>query len=112
MSQVRTLSLKCPCGYIKHDVIHLGVFEQQGRKRLLDYCGGLFLINAGGDGVSCKKCNTRVNTIDFHCSFCNRVSSIGVTMVEPVARQQVQGGAEAPGATVLQMSVHQTVVFT
>ena len=32
-------------------------------------------------------------------------------MVEPVARQQVQGGAEAPRPTVLQMSVHQTVVF-
>ena len=113
MSTFRTLSLKCPCGYVKHDVIHLGVFEQKGSKRLLDYCGGLFLINPGGDGVTCKKCNALTKMIDFHCAFCNRVSNIGVMLEQPVAAKQPtrQGGTEAPRVTVVQMSVHQTVVF-
>ena len=109
-SSIRTLSLKCRCGYIKHDAIHLGVFEQKGRKRLLDY-GGLWLVSAGGDGVSCMKCKTRTSKIEFHCSFCNHVTNIGV-QVEP-EQQLEQGAAPARVApVVIQMSVHQTVVFS
>lgn len=103
MSSDRTLSLKCPCGYIKHDVMHLGVFEEHKRKRLLDYCGGLWLVNASGaDGVSCKKCNLRASRIEFHCSFCDRITNIGVE--ERVAKRQGK-------VTIVQMSVHKTVVF-
>ena len=105
MSSDRTLSLKCPCGYIKHDVMHLGNFEQHKGRRLLDYCGGLFLVNANGDGVTCKKCGNRgrSNIIQFHCSFCNRVTNIGVQ--ERIAKLEGR-------VTTVQMSVHTTAVFS
>ena len=103
MSSDRTLSLKCPCGYIKHDVMHLGFFEQHKERRLLNYCGGLWLVNPGGDGVTCKKCRDRNKILQFHCEFCNRVSSIEVE--ERVAKLEGK-------VTTIQMSVHTTVVFS
>jgi len=103
MQSYRTLSLKCPCGYIKHDVMHLGTFEQHGKRQLLDYCGGLFMVNANGYGVSCKRCNKRdISIIRFHCAFCNRVTTMGVEY-----RVAKQVGKVA----IIQMSVHETVVF-
>lgn len=97
-----TLSLKCPCGYIKHDVIHLGVWENK-ETRLLNYCGGLFLLNEGENGVSCKKCGTIATQIEFNCAFCGRVTQIPVEYGAAARRGQ---------AIVVQMSVHKTVVFS
>ena len=90
MQSYRTLSLKCPCGYIKHDVMHLGTFEQHGKRQLLDYCGGLFMVKRD------------ISIIRFHCAFCNRVTTMGVEY-----RVAKQVGKVA----IIQMSVHETVVF-
>ena len=96
-----TLSLKCSCGYIKHDVMHLGVW-QDSEQTMLKYCGGLFLID-GDDGVICKKCGIRSEGISFHCAFCSRVTVI------PVKHRVA---ASAGRATTIQMSVHKTVIFS
>ena len=97
-----TLSLKCACGYVKHDVIHLGAWQNY-QTRLLSYCGGLFILNSTGDGVTCKKCSLSVSSLEFHCSFCDRVTKVPVSY--RVAK--VEGRA-----TVVQMSVHETIVFS
>ncbi len=97
-----TLSLKCPCGYVKHDVMHLGIWENKER-RLLNYCGGLFLVNEAGSGVTCKKCGTFASQIDFNCAFCSQESRIPVEYRLAKIRGQ---------ATVVKMSVHKTVVFS
>lgn len=97
-----TLSLKCGCGYVKHDVIHLGPWENR-EKRLLKYCGGLFLVNQQGDGVTCKKCGVFSNQIEFFCAFCSKVTTIPV---------QYRLAAISGQATIVQMSVHKTVVFS
>lgn len=99
---IETLSLKCSCGYIKHDVIHLGIWQDKESK-LLKYCGGLFLVNRAGDCVSCKKCGTNVPTIEFHCAFCGKVTLIPVKYRE---------AGQTGNAVILQMSVHKTVVFS
>ena len=102
-SSVHTLSLKCPCGYIKHDVIHLGVWQDK-EQRILQYCGGLFIIDDSGEAVTCKKCPTsNVKSIEFHCSFCNRVTVIGVQ--ERVAKRSGK-------VSVMQLSIHKTFVFS
>lgn len=97
-----TLSLKCACGYIKHDVMHLGVWHDR-QNRLLKFCGGLFLVDENGEGASCKKCSTTTNTIEFFCAFCSRTTTMPVSY--RVAK--IEGRA-----TVVQMSVHKTVVFS
>ena len=97
-----TLSLKCACGYVKHDVMHLGIWEDR-ESRLLRFCGGLFLVNQQGDGATCKKCGQFVNEVEFFCAFCGRV-----TMIPVQYRHAVRAGQ----ATVVQMSVHKTVVFS
>lgn len=97
-----TLSLKCACGYVKHDVMHLGIWEDR-ESRLLRFCGGLFLVNQQGDGATCKKCGQFVNEVEFFCAFCGRVAKIPVQY-----RLAIIGGQ----ATVVQMSVHKTVVFS
>ena len=95
-----TLSLKCPCGYIKHDVMCLG--EWQNSQQILKFCGGLFIVDSSGEGVSCRKCNKKATKIDFHCSFCDRKTIIGVEY-----RVKKSSGR----AVSMQMSVHKTVVF-
>ena len=82
--------------------MHLGVWQDQ-KTRLLSFCGGLFILNSTGDGVICKKCSVSVSWIEFHCSFCDRVTNIPVSY--RVAK--VEGRA-----TVVQMSIHQTIVFS
>ena len=97
-----TLSLKCPCGYVKHDVLHLGVWRDREHS-LLNYCGGLFFMS-GNVGVACKKCKTFCETIEFHCAFCGRVTMIPVS-------DRVSAAA-AGRAVTIQMSIHKTVVFS
>ena len=98
---LETLSLKCPCGYIKHDVMCLGEWQNYGQ-RILKLCGGLFILDSNGDGVTCRKCNKTCNVIEFHCSFCDRTTNIGV-------EYRVKG--HTGRAVSMQMSVHKTVVF-
>lgn len=114
-SSDRTLSLKCPCGYVKHDVMHLGVFEQHEKRQLLDSCwtilrsrGGLWIVNTGdGDGVSLgvsyRKCGHRFKILQFHCSFCNRVTNIGVE--ERVAKQLERKSYHCPNVCTQYCSV-------
>lgn len=102
MSTIRTLSLKCPCGYIKHDVIHIGVYKDR-ENSLVKFCGGLFLIDSTKDVVTCRKCLTENSSIEFHCSFCDRKTVISVQ--ERVQKSQGK-------VTVMQLSVHKTVVFS
>ncbi len=97
-----TLSLKCACGYIKHDIMHLGEWKSV-ESSLLDYCGGLLQLNATGDGVLCRKCSTTLNTVNFHCSFCDRVTDISVRYEAAKAEGKV---------TIVQMSVHKTILFS
>ncbi len=97
-----TLSLKCACGYIKNDIMHLGKWKQVGSS-LLDYCGGLLQLNTTGDGVLCKKCSTTLKTVNFHCSFCDRVTDISVCYEAAKTDGKV---------TVVQMSVHKTFLFS
>ncbi len=97
-----TLSLKCACGYIKHDIMHLGIWQNRATN-LLEYCGGLLQLNPTGDGVICRKCSTTLNTVNFHCSFCDRVSDISVRY----EAAKIEGKV-----SIIQMSVHQTIVFS
>ena len=97
-----SLSLKCPCGYIKHDVIHLGAWEDRDR-RILNFCGGIWIVNKEGSGATCKKCGLRISQLEFFCAFCGRVTDIPV---------QYRVAASAGRAVVMQMSVHKTVVFS
>ena len=60
-------------------------------------------MNANGDGVACKKCGVWNNRLEFHCSFCNRVSNIGVQ--ERIAKLEGR-------VTTVRMSVHTTAVFS
>ena len=96
-----TLSLKCPCGYIKHDVMHLGIWRNKDRS-LLNYCGGLFLLR-GNYGVACNKCNILTESVDFSCAFCGRITAISV-------KDRASAAAEGRAVTV-QMSIHRTVLF-
>lgn len=102
VAKMETLSLKCACGYIKHDVIHLGVWQNQPQK-LLKFCGGLFSVDRAQDVVRCTKCPSTTTTIEFHCSFCDRVT------IMPVKYRVAAG---AGNVTTMQMSVHNTVVFS
>lgn len=97
-----TLSLKCVCGYIKHDIMHLGEWQCVG-SCLLNYCGGLLQLNGTGDAVLCRKCSTTLTTVNFHCSFCDRVTDISVGY----KTAEVEGRV-----TVMQMSVHKTILFS
>ncbi|KAJ7360352.1 hypothetical protein OS493_016984 [Desmophyllum pertusum] len=99
---LETLSLKCPCGYIKHDVMCLGTFQNYS-ERILKFCGGLFILDSSGEGVTCRKCNAKARKIEFHCSFCDRVAVIGV---------EYRVKANTGRAVSMQMSVHKTVVFS
>ena len=72
--EVCTLSLKCPCGYIKHDVIHIGDWLDCD-KRLIQFCGGLYLVDSSGDFVTCTN---KTTSIEFYCAFCGHVTIIGV----------------------------------
>ncbi|KAL9989071.1 hypothetical protein ACROYT_G003579 [Oculina patagonica] len=96
-----TISLKCCCGYIKHDVKCLGEWEDSDQ-RILRYCGGLFIPDASGEGVICRKCKRKTQEIRFNCPFCYRVTNIGV---------QYRVKANTGRAVYMQMSVHKTVVF-
>lgn len=98
---LETLSLKCPCGYIKHDVMCLGEFQSYSQ-RILKFCGGLFVVDSSGEGVTCRKCNKKAKEIEFHCSFCDRKTIIGVEY-----RVKKSSGR----AVSMQISVHKTVVF-
>ena len=102
MSASRTLSLKCPCGYIKHDVMHLGIWKNH-HDRLLKYCGGLFMVKDSGDAVVCKKCSDIAERIEFNCAFCGRVTIIGV---------QERVSERAGKTVVMELSIHKTVVFS
>ena len=102
MSEVRTLSLKCPCGYIKHDVIHIGEWFDRD-KRLIQFCGGLYLVDSSGNFVTCKKCTDKTTSIEFYCAFCGHVTIIGVQ--ERVAKRNGK-------VKVMNLSVHKTVVFS
>lgn len=98
---LETLSLKCPCGYIKHDVMCLGEWLDYDQ-RILKLCGGLFVVNSSGDGVTCRKCSKKCSEIEFYCSFCDRRTIIGVEY-----RVKKNSGR----AVSMQMSVHKTMVF-
>ena len=102
MSSERTLSLRCPCGYIKHDVMHIGKWVDYSNK-VVQFCGGLFLIDGSGNSVSCKKCGNQASKIDFFCSFCSRNTEIGVQ--ERIAKA-------AGKIEIMQMSIHKTVIFS
>ena len=60
-------------------------------------------MNKNGDGVTCKKCGTVTDTIDFSCAFCGKNTIIGVE--ERVAKP-------AGRTSVVKMAVHNTVVFS
>ena len=97
-----TLSLKCPCGYVKHDVMCLGERQNYGGQDLLKFCGGVFLVDSNGEGVTCRKCNKKSKMIEFHCSFCEKKTIIGVEY-----RVKKDTGC----VFSMQMSVHKTLVF-
>ena len=100
----KTLSLKCPCGYVKHDVMHLGVKKGQwkGSNKPLNYCGGLFLVSETGNNGYCKLCGFCTSSVDFNCAFCGKETRIPVNYREAATSGRV---------TILQMSVHKTVIF-
>ena len=102
---MRTLSLKCSCGFVKHDVMCLGEWANAA-ERLLKYCGGLFIVSETGDDVSCNRCSKAATKIEFHCAFCGRVSTIPVTPTLNV------GGPEPKIINNLGGSFHKTVVFS
>ena len=79
----------------------LGEWQNYGQ-RILKLCGGLFILDSNGDGVTCRKCNKKCNVIEFHCSFCDKITNIGV-------EYRVKG--HTGRAVSMQMSVHKTVVF-
>ena len=59
-------------------------------------------MNEHGDGVTCKKCSTTTDTIEFFCPLCSRVTNISVE----------ERLAKAAGRTmVVKMAVHDTVLF-
>ena len=101
----KTLSLKCPCGYVKHDVMHLGTVlgEWQGTNKPLNYCGGLWIVDETGQSVSCKLCGKTSKEMSFNCAFCGKVTLIPVNFKEASTSGRV---------TIVQMSVHQTIVFS
>ena len=72
-----TISLKCPCGYIKHGIQCLGEWDasNQGMPK---YCGGLFIQDASGEGVICRQCKRETREIRLSCPFCYRIPKIGV----------------------------------
>ena len=82
--------------------MHLGLWEDR-ETRLLRYCGGLLLVNQQGDGATCKKCGVFLNQVEFFCGFCGRVTTVPV---------QYRLAVVAGQATVVQMSIHKTVVFS
>ena len=98
---LETLSLKCPCGYIKQDVVCLGEWHNYGQQ-ILKFCGGLFILDWNGDDVTCRKCNKKAKVMEFHCSFCDKSTNIGV-------EYRVKG--HTGRAVSMQMSVHKTVVL-
>ena len=61
------------------------------------------MIDEDGKGVTCKKCRHKNDKTQFHCSFCNKTTIIPV---------QYRVANSSGNATVLQMSVHKTVVFS
>ena len=96
-----TISLKCPCGYIKHDVQCLGDWDDS-KQCISKYCGGIFIQDASGEGVVCRKCKREIREIRLNCPFCHRITNIGVVY-------QVK---EKTGRVVsMQMSVHKTMLF-
>ena len=60
-------------------------------------------MNEAGSGVTCKKCGTFAGKIEFFCSFCDLVTEIPV---------EYRVAAPAGRATVINMSVHKTVIFS
>ena len=100
----KTLSLKCPCGYVKHDVMHIGVKkgEWKGKSKPLNYCGGLWIVNESGKNAYCKLCGFSASSVAFNCSFCGKETCIPVNYRE---------ASTSGRATILQMSVHKTVIF-
>jgi len=96
---ISTLSLKWPCGYVKHDVMCLGDVVDQ-HHMLFHFCGGLFILHQ--NGVQCAKCNKTAKQIDFSCSFCGRQTTIPVQQSKPNASFKVK-----------QMDrMHRTFIFT
>mmetsp|Transcript_18550 Transcript_18550/g.40275 ORF Transcript_18550/g.40275 Transcript_18550/m.40275 type:complete len:658 (+) Transcript_18550:80-2053(+) len=60
----RTLAVRCPCGYIKRDVMHLGG------------CYSMFVVcetPGGGFTVECTEGHS-LSTLAFNCALCKRVS--------------------------------------
>ena len=102
MAGDETLSLKCPCGYVKHDVLHLGVWQDR-KNSLLIYCGGLFLMK-GNYGAACRKCKILTEIVEFNCAFCNRITTISI-------KDRASAAAEGRAFTI-QMNIHRTVVFS
>ena len=98
---METLSLKCACGYIKHDVMHIGIWQDRPG-RIVKFCGGLFYVDKQKDVVRCKKCDTCANDIEFLCSFCERVTTMPV---------KYRMASEAGNVTAMKMSVHTSLVF-
>ena len=100
----KTLSLKCPCGYIKHDVMHIGTKqgEWKGTTKPLNFCGGLWIVNETGQDVSCKLCGCRASSVAFQCSFCGKGTRVSVNYKE---------ASTSGRAKVVQMSVHKTIIF-
>ena len=97
-----TLSVKCSCGYVKHDIMHVGYWYDK-ENSLMKLCGGLFLMK-GNSGVVCKKCNNSHEIVDFLCPFCDKAIKISV-------RDRVAAVVSGRASSV-KMSVHKTVVFS
>jgi len=96
-----TISLKCPCGYIRHDVQCLGEWNDTNQG-ILKYCGGLFIEDASGEAVICWKCKHETREIRLSCPFCYRITNIGVAY-------RVKANTGRPVS--MQMSVHKTMLF-
>lgn len=96
-----TISLKCPCGYIRHDVQCLGEWNDTNQG-ILKYCGGLFIQDASGEAVICRKCKHETREIRLSCPFCYKITNIGVAY-----RVKANTGR----AVSMQMSVHKTMLF-
>ncbi|CAJ0950373.1 unnamed protein product, partial [Mesorhabditis belari] len=75
-----TLSLRCRCGYVKHDVMCLGDVVDKEAK-LFHFCGGLFIVKKKGR-VECAKCRKTSTKLTFTCAFCGLVQDIDLLAVD------------------------------
>ena len=59
-------------------------------------------MNETGLDASCKLCGTCATKVKLHCSFCGKITVIPVNYRE---------ASSSGRTTIVQMSVHKTVIF-